>query len=285
MNDQASKPEKPVLIIGGTGKTGRRVAERLTAQGIPVRIGSRTGTPPFDWEDRTTWPQALEGARSAYIAYYPDLAVPGAAENIKLLAKLAQELGVSRLVLLSGRGEEGALQSEQALQQSGADWTVIRVSWFNQNFSESFLLDSIAGGVLALPVGDVTEPFIDAEDIADVAAAALTDDKHIGQLYELTGPRSLMFAEVTEMIAQASGRSIAYMRISTEEFIAGLEQQNLPQDFTNLLIELFTQVLDGRNSSVTDGVRRALGRDPRDFSQYARETAATGIWRQTEAHG
>jgi uncharacterized protein YbjT (DUF2867 family) len=285
MNMHSGDSVKPVLIIGGTGKTGRRVAERLTARGIPVRIGSRSGMPPFDWSDKSTWHAALEGAESAYIAYYPDLATPGAAEDIGLLANLALELGVSRLVLLSGRGEEGAQRSEQVLQHSGADWTILRVSWFNQNFSESFLLDSIAGGTLALPVGDVTEPFIDAEDIADAAVAVLTDSKHIGQVYELTGPRSLTFPEVMEIIAQASGRNIDYVRISTEDFIAGLEQENLPEDFTNLLIELFTHVLDGRNSAVTDGMRRVLGRDPRDFSQYAIETAATGIWRHTTVHG
>jgi len=276
---------QPILITGGTGKTGRRVASRLEARGLPVRIGSRAGTPPFDWTDPSTWEPALSGASAAYLAYVPDLAVPRAAEHIEQFARLALTCGVSRLVLLSGRGEEGALLSEQALKQPGVDWTIIRASWFNQNFSESFLLDSILSGVLALPVGEVTEPFVDTDDIADVAVAALTEERHSGQLYELTGPRLLTFAEVTGEIAQASGRDIRYVPLTKDEFVAVLDQENLPPDFMALLIELFTSVLDGRNSYLTDGVYRALGREPRDFREYARITAAAGVWAAEESHG
>lgn len=285
MNENLSM-RKPILVIGGTGKTGRRVAERLTAMGRPTRIGSRSGEPPFDWKNQATWAPALENVEAVYIAYYPDLAMSGASDEIDAFSKLAVSKGVRRLVLLSGRGEEGAQLSEQALQNSGADWTILRVSWFNQNFSESYLLDSILSGVVALPLhADITEPFIDAEDIADVAVAALTEDGHIGQLYELTGPRLLTFAEATEAIAQASGQNIQFLQITNEQFISGLEQENLPEEFINLLIELFTQVLDGRNSHLTNGVWRALGREPRDFKEYARDAAATGVWRQVESNG
>jgi uncharacterized protein YbjT (DUF2867 family) len=281
--NQSSK--KPILIVGGTGKTGRRVAERLTALGIDTRIGSRSGEPPFDWQDRSTWAPALENAEAAYITYHPDLAMPGAADDIASFSKLALDKGIRKLVLLSGRGEEGAQLSEQALQNSGADWTILRASWFSQNFSESFLLDTVLSGTIALPVGDVTEPFVDADDIADVAVAALTDNRHIGQIYELTGPRLLTFAEATEAIAQASGRTVRYLQISTEEFIAGLEQLSLPADFIHLLIELFTNVLDGRNSRLMDGVQRALGREPRDFTDYARDAALTGVWERVGSNG
>lgn len=266
------------LIVGGTGKTGRRVAERLVERGMPVRIGSRGSTPPFDWEDRTTWAAALKGTRAAYVTYYPDLALPGAAEAIAAFADEALRVGTRRLVLLSGRGEPGAQRAEQALQASGADWTILRCSWFAQNFSESFLLESILAGDVALPAGAIREPFVDAEDIADVAAATLVDDSHIGRLYELTGPRLLSFAEAVAEISEASGRSIAYRTVDAADFIAGLEAAGLPVDLVELIRLLFTEVLDGRNESVTDGVREALGRPARDFSDYARTTAASGIW-------
>jgi uncharacterized protein YbjT (DUF2867 family) len=268
----------PVLVIGGTGKTGRRVAERLTALGVPVRIGSRNATPAFDWEKPETWTTALEGISAAYITYYPDLAVPGAAEAVGDLARLAVRKGVKRLVLLSGRGEREAQRAEQMLQASGADWTIVRASWFMQNFSESMLLGPILAGEMALPVSSVREPFIHADDIADVVTASLTDDRHIGQLYEVTGPRMLTFAEAAGEIATATGRAINYRTITPEEFIQGLEQEQVPADIAALVNELFTVVLDGRNEYVTDGVQKALGRKPRDFADYAREIAATGIW-------
>jgi len=213
---------KPVLVVGGSGKTGRRVADRLRALGLPVRIGSRSGAPAFDWNDPAGWPAALAGTGAAYIAYSPDLAVPGAPEAIAAFAEVALAAGARRLVLLSGRGEEEAERAERALQASGADWTIVRCSWFNQNFSEDYLRDSVLAGEVTLPVSDVPEPFVDAEDIADVAVAALTDDRHIGQLYELTGPRLLTFADAVGEIGAASGRDVRLARVSGEEFAAGL---------------------------------------------------------------
>ncbi len=266
------------LITGGTGKTGRRVAERLVARGVPVRIGSRAGTPPFDWEDRGTWAAALDGVEAAYIAFVPDLLVPGAAETVGAFAALAVERGVRRLVLLSGRGEEGAERAEEAVRASGAEWTILRASWFAQNFSENFMVEPLLAGELALPAGEVREPFIDVDDIADAAVAALTEDGHAGQLYDLTGPRALTFAEAVEEIARASGRPMRYVTITPDVFAAGLAEAGVPADLTALLMELFTTVLDGRNEHVTDGVRRALGREPRDFADYARDAAAAGAW-------
>ena len=269
---------KPVLILGGTGKTGRRLAERLIAKNIPVRIGSRAGTPPFDWLDKETWGPALEGVGAVYISYYPDIAVPGAAETVEAFAQLAVERGVKRLVLLSGRGETEAQRAEEMLKASGADWTILRCSWFSQNFSEGFLVESILEGEVALPVGNVGEPFVDVDDIADVAETVLTEAGHIGQLYELTGPRLLSFADAVTEIGRATGRDIRYRQISHAEFTDAVAAHNLPPEFAWLLDELFTKVLDGRNETLTDGVQRALGRQPKDFSAYATETAATGIW-------
>ncbi|TIO09808.1 NAD(P)H-binding protein [Mesorhizobium sp.] len=269
---------KPTLILGGTGKTGRRLADRLTAQGLPVRIGSRSGTPPFDWENNTTWEPALDGVGAVYISYYPDLAVPGAAEAVGAFANLAVDRGVRRLVLLSGRGETEAQRAEEMLKASGADWTILRCAWFAQNFSESFLLDPLLAGEVALPVGPVGEPFVDADDIADAAVTVLTRQGHIGQLYELTGPRLLSFAEAVAEIGKAAGRDIGFIRISHAEFTAAVAAYELPAEFAWLLNELFTEVLDGRNETLTDGVERVLGRAPKDFSTYATETATTGIW-------
>lgn len=266
------------LVLGGTGKTGRRVAERLRERGVRTRIGSRGGTPPFDWNDPSTWEPALRDVTAAYIVYAPDLAVPGAAAAIHAFSDLAVRNGVRRLVLLSGRGEDEAQAAEAIVQRSGAEWTIVRASWFAQNFSESFLREPVLGGEVALPVGTVGEPFIDAGDVADVAVAALTDDGHADQVYEVTGPRLLTFADAIGEIADATGRDLRYVEIPVEAFQAGMAEQGAPPDAIALMTYLFTTVLDGRNAHLEQGVQRALGRKPRDFTDYARRAAARGAW-------
>lgn len=270
------------LVLGGTGKTGRRVAHRLQARGRPVRIGSRAGDPPFDWADAASWPAAVRGVDSVYIAYHPDLAAPGASDAIRAFSELAVRSGVRRLVLLSGRGEEEAQVCEGIVRDAGADWTIVRASWFAQNFSENFLREPVLAGVVALPAGDVGEPFVDADDIADVAVAALTEDGHAGRLYEVTGPRLLTFAEAVDEIARASGRDVRYRQIAHGELTTALAVEDIPGEFIELLSYLFTTVLDGRNASLADGVQRALGRPPRDFAEYARDAAAAGAWTDAE---
>jgi uncharacterized protein YbjT (DUF2867 family) len=215
---------------------------------------------------------------SVYLVYYPDLAVPGAAAAIRAFVDLAAQSGVQRLVLLSGRGEDEAQRCEQVVQESGVQWTILRASWFSQNFSENFMRDLVLGGEVALPAGDVAEPFVDVEDIADVAVAALTEEGHAGQLYELTGPRLLTFAEAVGEIARATNREIRYVPISPEEFATALADQEVPPDIRDLLIYLFTTVLDGRNAHLTQGIQRALARKPRDFAEYVRDAAASGAW-------
>jgi uncharacterized protein YbjT (DUF2867 family)/DNA-binding CsgD family transcriptional regulator len=266
------------LVLGASGKTGSRVAQRLWDRGLPVRGGSRSGEPPFDWDDSTTWAAALERVSAVYISYYPDLALPGAAERVGEFANQATQCGVRRLVLLSGRGEDGALLGEQAVRDSGAEWTVLRSSWFSQNFSEGFFADQVRSGVVTIPVTSVQEPFVDADDLADLAVAALTGDRHVGQLYELTGPRLMTFAEATDEIARAAGRKILLAQVSPRQYASLLAEQNVPSEFIGLMNYLFAEVLDGRNAHVTDGFERGLARPPRDFSEYARQTAATGIW-------
>ena len=271
-------PELPILIIGGAGKTGARVNALLRASGIPTRPVSRSTHTPFDWTRPETWPAALAGVSMAYVTYQPDLAVEGASDAIAEVSRLARESGLKRVVLLSGRGEPGAQRAEAALQQSGVPWTIVRASWFDQNFSEGYLLDGVLAGEIALPAGAVPEPFIDADDIAEVVVAALTDRRHAGKLYEVTGPRALTFAQAVAEISGAAGRPIHYRQIGSEEFADGM-RPHVPEEYIALLLELFTVVLDGRNSDVAHGVEQALGRPARDFADYARRTAATGVWR------
>ena len=268
----------PTLVLGGTGKTGRRIAERLQAQAVPVRIGSRTADPAFDWEAPDTWAAALDGVRAVYISYAPDIALDGAAETVAAFARQAVGAGVERLVLISGRGEVGAERAEQFVRDAGAAWTILRASWFDQNFTESYLLDPVLYGEVALPVGDMAEPFVDADDIADVAVAALTDPRHAGELYELTGPRLLSFADAVGEIADVTRRNITFVSVSIDEYVAAMVEQQVPDEYVQLLSYLFTEVLDGRNASLADGVQRALGRTPRDFAEFARDAAAAGTW-------
>lgn len=271
-----------VLVTGGTGKTGQRIVARLQAQGINLRIGSRSAKPSFDWNDQQTWPAALADVQSAYICYQPDLAIPTANDTIRAFCQLAVASGVKHLVLLSGRGEPEAQACEQVVQSAGVAWTIVRAGWFMQNFSESFFHEPLLNGQIFLPASDVKEPFIDADDIADVAVAALTDiEKHQGQVYEITGPRLMTFAEAISEIAEANGRPIDYQPIPIEAYLGALRDQQWPADMLWLIEYLFSQVLDGRNAYVTDGVERALGRQPNDFSNFAREAAARGVWQLT----
>jgi len=245
------------------------VAQRLRALGRPVRIGSRAGDPPFDWTDRATWPGSLAGVRAAYLTYQPDLAFPGAAEVVGDYAALAAASGVRRLVLLSGRGEDGALAGEKAVAAAGVEWAVVRSAFFMQNFTEDFLAGAVEAGEIALPAGDVPEPFVDAGDIADVAVAALLGRTPTDRVYEVTGPRALTFDQVAAEISAASGRSVRYIPISTDEFVAGAVEAGYPPEVAAGLGEVFATVLDGRNVATTGGVAEALGRPPRDFAEFA----------------
>lgn len=271
--------QETFLILGATGKTGRRIVQRLEQSGRSVRRGSRGANPSFDWEDRSRWAAVLDGASAVYISFQPDLAVPGALETIQAFTDQAVKSGVGKLVLLSGRGEVEAEQAEQVVQNSGVDWTILRASWFCQNFSEAHFLEPILQGELVLPVGNIAEPFIDVEDIAEIAVAALTRPGHAGQLYELTGPRALTFAEAVAEIARATRRNIDFVSVAPAAYREALEQEQLPAELIDLVLYLFTTVLDGSNTPVKDGVQRALGRPARDFCDYVRRASASGIWR------
>ncbi|MBA3868334.1 MAG: NmrA family NAD(P)-binding protein [Anaerolineae bacterium] len=267
-----------ILITGGTGKTGRRIVQRLQQQNIPVRIGSRSANPPFDWENEATWTPALKDVLTAYIAYQPDIAIPGAVDTIQKFVDKAVASGVQRLVLLSGRGEPEAQLCETIVAKSGVAWTVVSASFFAQNFSEGFVLESIQSGEVVLPTTTMAEPFIDVDDIADVATAALIEDGHSGKIYEVTGPRLLTFKEAVEEISRAVGRQIQYVSVPVEAYTQGAKDVGVPDAIVWLMEYLFTTVMDGRNAYLGDGVQQALGRKARDFSEYVQQVAQTGIW-------
>ncbi len=266
------------LITGATGKIGRRVTKSLEAMGVDTRIVSRSTNPSFDWNDRNTWDAALEGVSTVYVSYAPDLAIPGATDTIQAFTDRAVAAGAGRIVLLSGRGEEEAQACERIVQDSGVEWTVVRASWFMQNFSEGEFLNMVLDGAITLPARDVPEPFIDVNDIADVAVAALVEDGHHGEIYEVTGPRAMTFDELARELSAAIGREVPFVRVPREAFAEAIEASGVPGEVAWLLNYLFETVLDGRNVKVCDGVQRALGREPADFADYLQRVAQRGVW-------
>ncbi|WP_111684383.1 NAD(P)H-binding protein [Winogradskyella tangerina] len=267
------------LITGGTGKTGRRIVDRLQNLGQNVLIGSRSAQPTFDWDRPHNWPEVVEGIDKIYITYQPDLAVPGAKEAISELVRVSKNAGVKKLVLLSGKGEREAELCEEIVINSGIDYTILRASWFNQNFSENFLLEPILEGVVALPQAHVKIPFVDADDIADIAVEVLLNDQHNSEIYELTGSQLFTFEEAIDTIARATEREISFVPLSLEAYSNALREMQLPEDFVWLIDYLFTVVLGNPdNSTVTHDIEKVLGRAPKTFQEYSDEVAKTGLW-------
>lgn len=271
------------LILGGTGKTGRKVVESLRLLNQNVKIGSRSSSPSFDWNKEETWSVALEQVDRLYITYQPDLAVPGALRSIEKLVDLAKEKGVQKVVLLSGKDEREAELCEQLVIQSGLDYTIVRASWFNQNFSESFLMEPILQGVVTLPQADVQIPFVDTDDIAAVVVEALLHPEHAQQIYQLTGGTTLSFRKAIAEIAEATGREIVFNSISMEDYVAGLNNMGVPQDYIWLIAYLFTEVLGNPIvSDITNDIEKVLKRKPKTFQEYVQETAKAGIWDESK---
>ncbi len=270
-----------ILVIGGTGKTGRLVVENLTELGHTVRIGSRGQSPSFDWDTPATYAQALKDMDRAYIVYYPDLAVPGAKEAIQKLTEAAVNEGLKKVVLLSGKGETEAEACEEIVANSGLNYTLVRASWFNQNFSEGAFSDYILAGHLALPMPEARIPYTDTRDIADMVTKVLLDDSFNGKTLTVTGPKKLTFAEVAAIISEKLGRPIQYQAISMEEFKAGLVAAGLPESVIWLLSYLFTEVLGhSENQTISDDVEKVLSRKPVSFEEYVEKTVVSGAWSQ-----
>ena len=268
---------QPILVLGATGKTGARIANRIEARGLPVRRGSRGAAIPFDWNAPETWGAVLQGVSAVYISYYPDIAVPGAVETVAAFTRQARAAGVRKIVLLTGRGEHHAQRAEEVVRTSGVPFTIVRAAWFAQNFSEGALYAPVMEGVLPMPGGDVQEPIVDVNDIADVAVAALTETGHDGETYEVTGPRLMSFLQMAEVLSAATGRHIAYLPISFEDFHAAI-QATEGDMIADVLTGIARETLDGRNAHLADGVQRALGRAPRDFTSFAEQAARSNAW-------
>lgn len=276
------KNSSNILVIGGTGKTGRKVVAGLEKNNQNVRMGTRSNDPSFDWNDPTSWPGALAGMEKVYIVFYPDLAVPGAYEAIQELMAEAKKAGVRKAVLLSGKGEVEAERCEQVVATSGLDYTLVRASWFNQNFSESFLLEPILAGHVALPMPQARIPFVDTSDIAEVVVQALLDDAHNGKTYELTGPKAMTFEEAVQQIAAATGRTINYQSVSLDTYNDLMKAAGLPADYVWLIDYLFREVLGKpENQAITNDIELVLGRKATDFADFIQQTMKTGVWNQT----
>ena len=245
---------------------------------MPVRIGARTAAPAFDWNDTATWRKVLNGVQNVFISYAPDIAVPGAPQAVAEFTQQAAAQGVARVVLLSGRGEPEAVAAERLVQDGPLPWTILRCSRFAQNFSEDFLLDPVLGGEVTLPVDGVAEPFVDCDDIAEVATEALLDDRHAGSALRArrAAAADIRRCDPRDRARARNGRSGSPPSRSRSS-PPGLPRPDSPGTRCSVSY-LFATVLDGRNSSLTSGVEQALGRPPRDFADYARETAKTGIW-------
>ncbi len=272
---------KHILVTGGTGKTGRRVVNGLNQLQQSVRIGSRSGKPAFDWNDPATYAQALDGIQRAYLVYYPDLAVPGAKEAIQNFTIAALEQGLEKVVLLSGKGEKEAEACEAIVAGSGLNYTIVRASWFNQNFSESFLMEPILAGHVALPMPQAAIPFVDANDIAEVVVKVLLDDTYNGQTITLTGPRQLTFPQAVAEIARGSQRQIGFQPVSLEDYQQYMQEAGLPADYVWLINYLFEEVLGNpENQEISPDIEQVLGRKATDFADFVKDTAATGVWNQ-----
>ncbi|MGK5643070.1 NmrA family NAD(P)-binding protein [Streptomyces sp. URMC 126] len=276
-----SPDSRSVLVLGATGKTGRRVVRELRAAGVPVRAASRSGEVRFDWTEPATWSGALDGVSAVYLVA-PDEGY----EAVPEFTAQAVEAGVGRFVALSGRGIEhigpdfgqGMAAAEAAVRASGVEWAVLRANNFDQNFDEDLWREPLRAGRLALPIGDVPEPFVDADDVAAVAARLLTRAAHTDGVTEVSGPRALTFGEAVAEMARAAGREIDYVELSPAEYHADLLAAGVPESAARALGALFALHREGHTAAPTDGVRRLLGREPVDFTTYAERAAAAGAW-------
>lgn len=262
-----------ILVLGATGKTGRRVVDALTREGLPVRAVSRKSAIRFDWDDEDTWQPALDGVRAAYVIapHHPEAAAP--------FVELAEEQGLRRVVLLSGRGLDqtpptvfaNMHAAEAAVRASGLEWTILRANNFNQNFSEEIWEPEIRAGRLSLPMDDTPEPFVDVRDIADVAVKAFVED-HVGRTYDLTGPAAITFTAAVGKIAARTGRPIEFVQLTPEAYGDALRSFGVSEEEAAELNGMFDSMREGLLATPTDDVSRVLGRPSITFDDYVAQT-------------
>ncbi len=277
-----------VLVLGGTGKTGRRVVQQLLDRGASVRTAARRpdGTDPraaavrFDWADDSTHDAALDGVGAVYVI--PPEFVVDHRDLSSAFFRRAADRGATRVVFLSARGVDA--NDEIPLRQvelslfatPGLDASVVRPSWFAQNFTEGIFAAALAEGVLAVPAGDGLEPFVDADDIAEVAAALLLDrsGRFTGRAVDLSGSQAYTFARAAELLAPVAGREVRYVDLDPAEFVAGATAAGVPADYAGMLAGLFEVIRNGWDAHVSDGVEQVLGRPARSLEQWVESVVA-----------
>ena len=267
-----------VLVLGATGKTGSRVAGRLSAHGVTVRTAARSGADVhFDWDNQGTWKEALSGATGLYLVA-PTLRIDFA-ELVGQFLDQAERAGVRHVTYLSAYGMEyapvevalRAVELDLAARGSLAS-TVIRPAWFMEDFSETFLQP--VNDEIVVPAGDGAEAFVSVEDIAAVAAVTLTEpDKHAGRAYAPTGPQALTMAKAAEMISGAAGRTIAYRDTDREEWIAAMVSSGLPAEYAQVLRPLTATLASGNGARPNRDVLDVSGKAPVTFVEFAAKTA------------
>jgi uncharacterized protein YbjT (DUF2867 family) len=270
-----------VLVLGGTGKTARRLVPLLRERGVRARPASRhpqgDGAVRFDWDDRATWDPALEGADRVYLV--PPALDPAPDRQMIPFLERAAAAGVRRAVLLSALGVEqgpevGQRAVELALPGSIPDSVILRPTWFMENLSEGlFAPPIVAADTIALPGGEAPYALVAAGDIAAVAAAALTEDGHAGAAYPITGPEALTHAEVAEQVGAARGRPVRYVDADPDDFRAQLEAGGVHPGYVALLTRLFEAGRAGAASAVHGTVERVTGRPATSFAEFAKEAA------------
>lgn len=267
-----------ILLTGGTGKTGRRIAAGLAAQGIKPRIASRDvkAAGPhavhFDWADAATHGPALDGVDAAYLV--APAGVPDPLHAMVPFLHAALEAGVRRYVLLSAsslaEGEPMMGQVHAFLRGTAPEWVVLRPTWFMQSFSEQQHLPTIRDeGAIYTAAGDGRVPFIHADDIAAVGVAALLgkvagDGDHV-----LTGPRALSYGDAASIIAAAAGRPVRHQRLSEDALAKRLAGHGLPPPYAAALAAMDTAVAHGSEDRITDAVQVITGRTPISFEAFA----------------
>lgn len=276
---------RTVLVLGATGKTGRRLTRRLADQGRTVRAASRASAEArFDWFSPDTFAPAVAGANAVYLV--PPAFVEDPTPVVGPFLSVAADAGVSQVVLLSSLGaafpgepeDSGRLRLERQVRDSGLDWTILRPSGFFQNFSEGFLLQGILqAGMIVSAAGSGAAALVDAEDIAAVAAAALSEPGHAGRTYAVTGPEALTFDRCAETISQASGRPVRHKAVTPEAFAGVLAGAGLPDDYVAMVLRDQAAIAAGDAAQLSGDVLRCTGRPPRSFESFTQ--AAVGAWR------
>ncbi len=267
-----------VLVLGATGKTGSRVAERLSAHEVSVRTAARSGADArFDWDNQATWEQTLRGTTGLYLVS-PILRIDFAGLVGRFLDQ-AERAGVRHVTYLSAYGMEHA-PAEVALRaveldlaaRSSLTSAVIRPAWFMEDFSETFLQP--VNDEITVPAGDGAEAFVSVEDIASVAAVTLTNpEQHAGRAYAPTGPQALTMDEAAQLISAAARRAITYRDTDREGWIAAMVSTGIPAEYAQVLRPLTATVADGNGARPNSDVLEVTGTAPVTFAEFAAKTA------------